>query len=157
MSRWKLSCFAVIYDFLCQAVPCTNCADSGRNKPILVVCICLMLVSERLLVLLKITAVFKVELWQGRNCTPRWVAETQITRSHLCRQTQGLGRFLQVSVGLSFQVLHWGSGSWDEKLRVALHRDLYIFFSVSNLATAYWNFSWVVQHLDVIQPVYFWM
>lgn len=32
---WKLSCFALIYDFLCQAVPCTNCADSGRNKPIL--------------------------------------------------------------------------------------------------------------------------
>lgn len=32
-----------------------------------------MLVSERLLVLLKITAVFKVELWQGDNCTPCWM------------------------------------------------------------------------------------
>lgn len=88
-----------------------------------------MLVSERLLVLLKITAVFKVELWQGHNCTPWWVMETQMACPHLCRQTRRLCRFPQASAGFSLQELCCGLGSWDEKLRVILHGDLYTFFS----------------------------
>lgn len=90
-----------------------------------------MLVSERSLVLLGVTAVFQVELSTGHGCVPT-AGDGDL--EHTSSPVQADPKTLQMPLpfdGVLSTPLRLASG--DEKLRVTFHRDISTFSFQSSL------------------------
>lgn len=141
----KLSCFALIYDFLCQAVPCTNCARSGRNKPMSSVFAC--------------AGVGEIVGAIENNCCVQSGALTRSQPGPVV--SDGDPKALQIPRDFGGDLLAgaaWGSGSWDEKLKVTLRGDLCVFRMVSKFKIWQMHTEILVGWCSIwtLHPMYIW-
>lgn len=151
---WELSCFALIYDLLYQAVPCNTCADSGRNNPI---SCCLYSPDAGIWEIVGAIENNCCVQSGALSCTPTGWGEVDPTPSPL-RQPQSCPA-LWASMGFSPQELCCELRPGDGKLRVTFHRDIHTLSSQSslevyNLADANWDFSGAIQHFAVIAYIF---